>query len=484
MAKTLSLFEQAHADQLKVEHAVVEDRPQEAASYGIFRVPTLVVLRDGKVLEKSAGELTSAQLDAILTSLSKSSPPDGYFLHSRQTPEGTVNEQHPVSSLTARALTPTVPPPRAYDETVTPDATKNATRSASEPKSNLRYDGKTFNEWRTLLKTELSTEKRIEAIKALAAFGASGYGKEAAEAILGVAEQLDWTSIDNKSSAGKLKTACLEALTGGSATGGYHIPIGDWLLLVVDRLKSKSAPWPLFSSYLFPGLPAGEQSAVAPLLELSKDPDLAMPAWRGLKAVDPQLENANVLQALRDALASPDQSPERLSFLVSDLLVNAGSSSYGGTSLELRYVPELDELLFHPNRAVRWYARNVLSCIQPDDAPGVVKQLLATVDDPARKRDRIEAIRALAAIGPLAKDAEPKLLEIAHSESDPARIPAVVALIRIQPSLQQWPDTENFQQLFGEAASKELRKKFGPKLDAEQENVPPPKHPGGGGGIF
>src|SRR5690606_35304478 len=54
-----------------------------------------------------------------------------------------------------------------------------------------RYDGKTFQTWRDTWKHELSTEKRIEAVKALAAFGRAGYAKEAAETILDVAGEYD-----------------------------------------------------------------------------------------------------------------------------------------------------------------------------------------------------------------------------------------------------------------------------------------------------
>ena len=48
-------------------------------------------------------------------------------------------------------------------------------------KSNLRYDGKTFDEWRNAWQTELSTEKRLEGIKALAAFGAPASAKKRAQ---------------------------------------------------------------------------------------------------------------------------------------------------------------------------------------------------------------------------------------------------------------------------------------------------------------
>lgn len=51
--------------------------------------------------------------------------------------------------------------------------------SATEAKhAALRYDGKTFDEWRQVLNTELQTERQIEAIKALGAFAANGHSQE------------------------------------------------------------------------------------------------------------------------------------------------------------------------------------------------------------------------------------------------------------------------------------------------------------------
>lgn len=54
----------------------------------------------------------------------------------------------------------------------------------------LFYDDIPFDGWRHFWKTELKTENRIECIKALAAFGRAGKGKEAVEAILEVVKEI------------------------------------------------------------------------------------------------------------------------------------------------------------------------------------------------------------------------------------------------------------------------------------------------------
>ena len=80
-------------------------------------------------------------------------------------------------------------------------------------KSNLRYDGKTFDDWHSAWQTELSTEKRLEGIKALAAFGGAGFGKEASAAILDVAGEYDFLVLEgNQDPEGKLKETVLAEL--------------------------------------------------------------------------------------------------------------------------------------------------------------------------------------------------------------------------------------------------------------------------------
>jgi HEAT repeat protein len=51
-------------------------------------------------------------------------------------------------------------------------------------KEDFRYDGKDFTSWRAYLRAELKPERRAEALAAIRAFTANGYGKEAAHAIL------------------------------------------------------------------------------------------------------------------------------------------------------------------------------------------------------------------------------------------------------------------------------------------------------------
>lgn len=51
-------------------------------------------------------------------------------------------------------------------------------------RDDFRYDGKPFSFWSKYLQTELKAENRIDAVRAMAAFGVRGYGKEAAEVLV------------------------------------------------------------------------------------------------------------------------------------------------------------------------------------------------------------------------------------------------------------------------------------------------------------
>ena len=59
----------------------------------------------------------------------------------------------------------------------------------------LLVQGKTFAQWREVFQTELDTKFRTEAFRAMALFGANGYGKEATEAILEAVKGVSFESL-------------------------------------------------------------------------------------------------------------------------------------------------------------------------------------------------------------------------------------------------------------------------------------------------
>jgi hypothetical protein len=61
---------------------------------------------------------------------------------------------------------------------------RNAPKTEPRPRERLRYDGKTFAEWRDSLPTELNPDRLAQALRAMGTFGAQGYGAEAATIIM------------------------------------------------------------------------------------------------------------------------------------------------------------------------------------------------------------------------------------------------------------------------------------------------------------
>ena len=72
----------------------------------------------------------------------------------------------------------------------TTDPTGPSIALAEPSREELRYDGRSFRQWRRELMTELNPSRRAEAMRAFSAFGRHGYTKEAVGAILDASRQM------------------------------------------------------------------------------------------------------------------------------------------------------------------------------------------------------------------------------------------------------------------------------------------------------
>ena len=62
-------------------------------------------------------------------------------------------------------------------------------QAKADARDDLRYGDQPFSYWESFPRTELKPERRIDALRAMAAFGSSGYAKEAAAVIVGVSRK-------------------------------------------------------------------------------------------------------------------------------------------------------------------------------------------------------------------------------------------------------------------------------------------------------
>jgi beta-lactamase regulating signal transducer with metallopeptidase domain len=170
----------------------------------------------------------------------------------------------------------------------------------ADPRSRLRYDGKSFGQWKEELANELSTAKRTQAVGALRAFGNNGYGKEAAETIMELMGSYTMPASAPWMKSDELSTAALNAMGG--------LPREAALPVVLAGLKSDKVNQRLFAVRALPMVcrnPDEWKTLVVPYLNAA-EPEVrasAVEALGRLRATPPETVNA-----VRVALA--DVAPE------------------------------------------------------------------------------------------------------------------------------------------------------------------------------
>ena len=55
-----------YRDQIKVAKVNIDDHPQTAATYGVMSIPTLILFKEGKVLDTLIGLVTKERLEAFI----------------------------------------------------------------------------------------------------------------------------------------------------------------------------------------------------------------------------------------------------------------------------------------------------------------------------------------------------------------------------------------------------------------------------------
>jgi HEAT repeat protein/beta-lactamase regulating signal transducer with metallopeptidase domain/protein involved in polysaccharide export with SLBB domain len=319
---------------------------------------------------------------------------------------------------------PKAPPAAAAEKGV---VDFKAFRPADVPdKSVLRYEGKSFEQWRTELLTELSPKVRAQGMKALSTLGANGYGAEAMRAILQVVQGYAYDPGFMSADEHSILQAALEAC------GKINEPA---VPVLREALRSPNRNVRRFAAA---GLAeVGARDAVADVIKLVADKDavvrklavqavgrLGPKAPGAVKALAGALkdESDRVREAAADALrgsaakAAIPALVEALKDSDRDVRSIALSSLIDLKGIGPALAPALVPLLSDEDLNLRVGASNVLQALGPG-AREVVPALIAVL----HKRDvmaRIQAIRVLGAIGPDAKAAIPALKDLLGAKSD------------------------------------------------------------------
>ena len=312
-------------------------------------------------------------------------------------------------------------------------APKSTSRAATKlPLKSLRYDGKSFEEWKNEWKTELKPERRAEAINAFAAFGANGYGEEAAEAILEVMRGLEMEITDadfSKSSFQKGSYAGTRLVKMSAIAGfldvrpDYRIPPEDAVKVLSRELKTGNRNGRMFAIFALQNMGYEAEAAIPALLETferDEDPTVRCCAYNALAAMgagfpmSPSALRELMEKAEPDALrsilgtlvphpgmgGSPSASifqekPSPTSHVMPSYGMASGMDDYGGSMMGggmPSYVPHSG-----PPRQLR-----------PNAEP-IVETLIEALDS-QNAAARSQAIQALGRIGPEVEAVVPALV--------------------------------------------------------------------------
>jgi hypothetical protein len=248
-----------------------------------------------------------------------------------------------------------------------------------------------------------------------------------------------------------LRLACLGAL--GSSIGAetpHHLPEGDVLPAILAAANSKNTQSRLFATYVLPTFAVENQAAADALLKLSSDADARVRsyAFQSIGNSERTAEERGITSRLLEKLTSND--PETVRTAIRSL-VKDGESFNGGSMVDKDPVLTrfLLPQLFAPDVSVRKEARQAIRFAQGSAVSDIVGTLLTLLNDDARRANRLEAIRALAALGPKAEPATDKLKQLLSSDDAQIQIAAAAAIKMIV-------GKDQYQKPIAEVLGKEL----------------------------
>jgi HEAT repeat protein len=295
------------------------------------------------------------------------------------------------------------------------------------PREALRYAGKSFDEWRTALLTELSPDVRAEGIKAITAFGKNGYGKEAVAAIMDVMSGYDVQDLTDDQKV-------IDAATQGVSKIGE-----DALPLLLEELKKGKPNSRLFAATCLPFFGAKARAGIPDLAKALKDSNtfVRRQALSALSSIDQKGES---VRAVSSCLTDEDQSVRQIAIYtleqfvrnkvkeaIPPLLKASTTDKFNEnrrialdllSRLQLEpsvVLPAYREALTDKDAPNRRAVLNYLNALGAKAQPAV-PELIEALRTSDRTDERPEIIRLLGQIGPEAKDATPVLTELLLAE--------------------------------------------------------------------
>jgi beta-lactamase regulating signal transducer with metallopeptidase domain/HEAT repeat protein len=291
-------------------------------------------------------------------------------------------------------------PPVANAE---PDKPKEREEKKEAPRVRrelLRYGGKSFEQWRSQLETELKPELRAEGVKALLAFGANGYGAEAATVIFDVMKKSD----PNDPAQKKLWVAGMELYRIGP----------EAVKVIKEGLASRDRRARLFATYVLEALSKYQddeqlteaaRAAVPAFLKAVREDDVALRGTviTAIYEIDPKAPA--LLPAVLDAMKSKDTGLRYSAFRV---LTNLKPPAAKAVPVLIRLLE--DVLSGYDSDYIDQIVRMLVS--YKDEAKDAVPVLVKLLRSKHKRVSDYTLVDALGQIGRHAREAVPALREI------------------------------------------------------------------------
>jgi beta-lactamase regulating signal transducer with metallopeptidase domain/HEAT repeat protein len=298
-----------------------------------------------------------------------------------------------LASYRIRAVEPEKPAPVAAKEKEEDKETPKKTPAARAKCEALRYGGKNFDQWRTDLETELKPEIRADGLTALAAFGANGYGPEATRTVLELMKGYELDTSDKKDQ--EVVEAAIAAIA-----------------------KIDEAAVPLLSESLQDDNRRVRRFASQCLLRSDKDLRAAVPFL--LKAARDE-DKEVAARALQTLVRVKDKPKDSLPVFLECLKDKESDVRFWSLRNVRAMRPEAAKIMSVIAAAIKDADGNVrgeafhIVGLYGAQAKPVVPALLELLDKPDFHNWLVEIMDALAAIGPGAKEALPRLRKLRES---------------------------------------------------------------------
>jgi hypothetical protein len=261
-------------------------------------------------------------------------------------------------------------------------------------------------------------------VKALAAFGANGYAKEATNAILDVAGKRDFPTARERAETN------LQSAIAYSFAAPRGIDQATSYPLIMQRFESAPEKWRDFVAYLLSSRPRLQPEVLSMVRQLlaHEEPSIRAAAYKAILEADPP-DSAEL-----HAAALRDPAPEVINTGLGWITTIEGRRSNRNAPPSNFPVNEFVELVLRRSPAEQsendgaW--GNYLSGMRPATAEIVLARLLEILKDPSREGDHLVALRAIRALGAehmrLSDSAVP-VLERLFQESKDVRMRAAAA---------------------------------------------------------